>query len=97
VPGRRFDTFTSSDPPVRPEDPAVRRANLRRIIRLFRPYGARLGLVSGLIVVSAALGVVSPFLLREVLDTAIKVDPSRVSSRSSCRTARARPMPQSFR
>jgi ATP-binding cassette, subfamily B, bacterial len=61
---------------VRPADPAVRKANLQRIIRLFRPYKARLGLVCGLIVVSAALGVVTPFLLREVLDTAIVVDPS---------------------
>jgi ATP-binding cassette subfamily B protein len=53
----------------------VRRANLRRIIRLFRRYRARLGVVSGLIVVSAGLGVVTPFLLRAVLDTAIEVDP----------------------
>jgi ATP-binding cassette subfamily B protein len=66
--------MTSLDPPVRPADPAVRKANLRRIIRLFRPYRARLSLVCGLIVVSAGLGVVTPFLLREVLDTAIQVD-----------------------
>ena len=76
MPGRRFDSFASQVPPERPADPEVRRANLRRIIRLFGPYRARLGLVCGLIVVSAGLGVVSPFLLREVLDTAIRVDPS---------------------
>jgi ATP-binding cassette subfamily B protein len=67
---------TPDAPIERPEDPAVRKANLRRIIRLFRPYRARLGLVCALIVVSAALGVVTPFLLRAVLDTAIQVDPS---------------------
>jgi ATP-binding cassette subfamily B protein len=61
---------------VRPEDPAVRKANLRRIIRLFRPYRARLGLVCSLIVVSAGLGVIPPFLLKGVLDTAIQVDPT---------------------
>ena len=66
---------TPDAPIERPDDPAVRKANLRRIIRLFRPYRARLGLVCALIVVSAALGVVTPFLLREVLDTAIQVDP----------------------
>jgi ATP-binding cassette, subfamily B, bacterial len=49
----------------------VRKANLRRIVRLFRPYRARLGGVSALIFVSAGLGVVTPFLLREVLDVAI--------------------------
>jgi len=71
MPGRRFDSFAPQDPPERPADPAVRRANFRRILRLFRPYGRRLSLVSGLIVVSASLGAVSPFLLREVLDVAI--------------------------
>jgi ATP-binding cassette subfamily B protein len=41
------------------------------VVRLFRPYRARLGVVVSLIVVSAAMGMVSPFLLREVLDSAI--------------------------
>jgi ATP-binding cassette, subfamily B, bacterial len=45
--------------------------DLRRIARLFRPYRVRLGTVLALIVVSAALGLASPFLLREVLDKAI--------------------------
>jgi ATP-binding cassette subfamily B protein len=71
VPGRRFDSFTPDERPERPADPAVRRENLRRIFRLFRPYRARLAAVSALIVFSASLGAVSPFLLREVLDVAI--------------------------
>ena len=71
MPGRRFDRFLAEDPPERPADPAVRRANFRRIVSLFRPYRARLSAVSALIVLSAGLGVVSPFLLREVLDVAI--------------------------
>jgi ATP-binding cassette, subfamily B, bacterial len=71
VPGRRFDSFSPQEPPERPADPAVRKANFRRIVRLFRPYKRRLAAVSGLIVVSAGLGVISPFLLREVLDVAI--------------------------
>jgi len=81
VPGRRFDSFAGVEPPERPADPAVRRANFRRIIVLFKRYRARLGLVSGLIVVSAALGVVPSFLLREVLDTAIRVDPGTGEAR----------------
>jgi len=75
VPGRRFDAFVTGEAPERPADPAVRKANLRRIIRLFGPYRRRLALVCGLIVISAGLGVISPFLLRAVLDTAIQVDP----------------------
>ena len=63
--------FTPRDAVQRPEDPAVRRANLRRVARLFRPYRARLATVLALIFLSAGLGMVSPFLLRGVLDTAI--------------------------
>jgi ATP-binding cassette subfamily B protein len=43
----------------------------RRIASLFRPYKVRLGSVLGLIALSALLGIVSPFLLREVIDTAL--------------------------
>ena len=43
----------------------------RRIAHLFGPYRKRLTAVLALITVSAGLGIVSPFLLREVLDTAI--------------------------
>jgi ATP-binding cassette subfamily B protein len=55
-------------PPERPADPAVRRANLRRIGPLFEPYRLRLGGLLALIVASAALGVVPAFLLRRVLE-----------------------------
>jgi ATP-binding cassette, subfamily B, bacterial len=43
----------------------------RRLLALFKPYRRRLASVLFLILVSAALGMVSPFLLREVLDEAI--------------------------
>jgi ATP-binding cassette subfamily B protein len=43
----------------------------RRVARLFRPYRGRLAAVLALIAVSAGLGMVSPFLLRDVLDEAI--------------------------
>ena len=59
------------EPPERPADPAVRRAYLRRIAVLFRPYRARLSGVLGLIVVSSALGSVPAFLIKEVFDTAL--------------------------
>src|SRR6476646_3277922 len=61
--------FHSSDAsPERPADPAVRRANLRRIGSLFVPYKRRLGGLLLLLVASAALGVVPAFLLRNVLE-----------------------------
>jgi ATP-binding cassette, subfamily B, bacterial len=71
MPRGRGRAFDGGEPPERPADPAVRRANLRRIVRLFTPYRLKLGSVLGLIVVSAILGAVSPFLLREVFDVAI--------------------------
>jgi ATP-binding cassette subfamily B protein len=42
-----------------------------RIVRLFKPYRARLVTVLVMIVFSSALGMVSPFLLRDVLDDGI--------------------------
>jgi ATP-binding cassette subfamily B protein len=57
--------------PERPADPVVRKANTRRIVRLFRPYRLRLGAVCTLIFIAAVLGALPAFLLREVLDVAI--------------------------
>ncbi len=54
-----------------PEDRAAGHVSLRRIASLFRPYRLRLTGLLTLIFVSAGLGVVSPFLLREVIDVAI--------------------------
>ena len=68
---RRWGGFGAGEAPERPADPAVRKANFRRIVRLFRPYGRTLLAVNALIFVSAALGVIPSFLLREVLDVAI--------------------------
>jgi len=41
VPGRRFDSFSTEVAPERPSDPEVRRANFRRIVRLFQDASAR--------------------------------------------------------
>ena len=60
--------FHSAGPaPERPADPAVRRANLRRIGPLFAHYKLRLSGLLGLIVLSSAVGVVPAFLLKHVL------------------------------
>jgi ATP-binding cassette, subfamily B, bacterial len=45
--------------------------SLQRVARLFVPYRLRLSGLLALIFLSAGLGVVSPFLLREILDKAI--------------------------
>src|SRR5919201_4027275 len=71
--------LASGAPPERPADPAVRRANLRRIGPLFAPYRLRLGGVLFLIVVSAALGVVPAFLLKRVLEAIGRNDTTALS------------------
>jgi ATP-binding cassette subfamily B protein len=55
----------------RPEDIPSAPVSLRRIAKLFGPYRARLSLLLALIFLAAGVGVISPFLLRGVLDTAI--------------------------
>ncbi|MEA2297990.1 MAG: ATP-binding cassette, subfamily bacterial [Solirubrobacteraceae bacterium] len=64
--GGRRPVADPDAPPPTPVSPVVR----RRIFALFGPYRRRLSAVIGLIVVSAGLGALSPFLLRAVLDTA---------------------------
>jgi ATP-binding cassette subfamily B protein len=59
------------EPVERPADPAVRRAYLKRIVALFRPYRRRLAGVLGLILFSSALGSIPALLIREVFDVAL--------------------------
>lgn len=47
------------------------KADVRRVVRLFRPYRGRVALVLVLIALGAASGVVSPFLVREIVDVAL--------------------------
>ncbi|OON72440.1 ABC transporter ATP-binding protein [Streptomyces tsukubensis] len=63
----RPETSTWTPPPTDPEQPR----QMRRILRLFRPYRGRLALVGVLVGASSLVSVATPFLLREILDTAI--------------------------
>lgn len=62
---------SSAAAPERPEDPAVRRANLKRIWPLFAAYKLRLTGLLTLIVVSAGVGVVPAFLLKHVIQAIV--------------------------
>jgi len=68
--GRSGDGRHSPRPELRPEDIPSTPVSLRRVARLFGPYRPRLSLLLGLIFVSAGLGVISPFLLREFINKA---------------------------
>src|SRR5690242_11645147 len=70
---------SAQEAPERPADPTVRRANLRRVFRLFAPYKARLGGVLALIVFTAGLGVLPAFLLKRVLEAIAANDTRELS------------------
>ncbi|WP_236238892.1 ABC transporter ATP-binding protein [Streptomyces sp. CC228A] len=65
----RIHAETDWTPP--PPDPDQPPAQIGRILRLFRPYRGRLAVVGLLVCAASLVGVASPFLLREILDTAI--------------------------
>ncbi|MEU2507173.1 ABC transporter ATP-binding protein [Streptomyces sp. NPDC007863] len=67
---RPHDESTWTPPPRDPAQPKEP-AQLRRILGLFRPYRARLALVGLLVAAASLVSVASPFLLKEILDTAI--------------------------
>ncbi|MFP8941927.1 ABC transporter ATP-binding protein [Streptomyces fenghuangensis] len=58
-------------PPRREKGEPQPPAQIRRILRLFRPYRGRLAVVGLLVGASSLVSVASPFLLREILDVAI--------------------------
>ena len=70
--------FSPAEPPERPTDPAVRRANLRRVFGLFKAYRWRLSVVLALIGFSALLSIVSPFLVRDIFDEALPENDNRL-------------------
>src|SRR6186713_805656 len=70
--------FSPGEKPERPADPAVRRANLRRVFGLFKAYRWRLGVVLALIGFSALLSIVSPFLVRDIFDEALPENDNRL-------------------
>ena len=55
---------------LRPEDLPSTPVSLRRVGRLFKPYRLRLSWLLSLIVFASIIGVISPFLLRAVIDKA---------------------------
>ncbi|MGV9883074.1 ABC transporter ATP-binding protein [Streptomyces sp. NPDC003006] len=65
----RHDEPTWTPPPQAPDQEPPRQ--MRRILRLFRPYRGRLAVVGLLVCAASLVSVATPFLLKEILDTAI--------------------------
>ena len=60
-------------PPDTPERPA-RPGTFRRIIGIFGPYRKQVGLVAGLILITSALGLINPLLIKVVFEDVILAD-----------------------
>ena len=74
VPTETFGITAGRGPvrePTAAEKEQARHVPLKRIAALFRPYRGQLALVTGIIIASSAAAMVSPFLLRAVIDTAL--------------------------
>ncbi|MGZ8603300.1 MAG: ABC transporter ATP-binding protein [Actinomycetota bacterium] len=50
----------------------IRRATVRRVVQIFRPYRSRVGVVGVAIVITSGLGVANPLLIREVFDRGLR-------------------------
>jgi ATP-binding cassette subfamily B protein len=68
--GRSGEGRHSRRPELKPEDIPATPVSLRRIRELFAPYRKRLSGLLALIFLAAGLGVISPFLLRGIINTA---------------------------
>ena len=75
MPGGHFGGFAPGQKVERTADKEVRRANLRRIGTLFRGYWGKLSVVTLLILVASALGVIPAFLLRDIISKAFQPAP----------------------
>jgi ATP-binding cassette, subfamily B, bacterial len=58
-----------------PDAPPITRATVRRVIRTFRPYARTVSLVGGLILITSAIGVVNPLLIKVIFDQALFCGP----------------------
>jgi ATP-binding cassette subfamily B protein len=54
-----------------PDAPPITGATVRRVIRTFRPYRRTVGLVGLLILITSAIGVVNPLLIKVIFDQAL--------------------------
>ncbi|WP_133260481.1 hypothetical protein [Rhodovulum sp. BSW8] len=60
-----------TDDPGHYDDLAARHVSIRRVLRLFVPYRARIGAVVALMILASAIGLAGPFLLRAIIDIAL--------------------------
>ena len=58
-----------------PEAGPIKRATVRRVVKTFGPYRTTVALVGGLILITSAIGVINPLLIKVVFDQALFCGP----------------------
>jgi ATP-binding cassette subfamily B protein len=54
-----------------PDAPPIKRATVRRVVKTFGPYRRTVGLVGALILITSAIGVINPLLIKVIFDQAL--------------------------
>ncbi|MGE5459141.1 MAG: ABC transporter ATP-binding protein [Solirubrobacterales bacterium] len=62
----------------------IKRTTVRRVIATFRPYRSKVNVVAVAIVITSALGVVNPLLIKEVFDKALIGNPPGLCGTIAC-------------
>ena len=68
------------DPDQRP----INKGTVRRVVKTFRPYKRKVGIVAVLIVVTSILGVINPLLIKAIFDRALFGNPPGDCSGGAC-------------
>lgn len=67
-----------------PDAGPINKKTVRRVVATFRPYRARIWVVSALIIVTATLGIINPLLIKAVFDRALFGIPPGSCSGEAC-------------
>jgi ATP-binding cassette subfamily B protein len=70
--------------PIEQERRPVDRATVRRVVRTFRPYKAKVTLVGVAIAITSGLGVVNPLLIKWIFDNGLFGDPPGICNGGPC-------------
>ncbi len=79
----RHGRFYSTPMPDEDKRP-ITRSTVRRVVRTFRPYRGKVGLVSLAIVATSGLGVVNPLLIKKIFDQALFGNPPGTCAGKPC-------------
>src|SRR5262249_11659705 len=82
--GRHGRMFGIGARPLDDEPRAIKGSTVRRVVATFKPYKGQVMIVGVLIVITSALGVVNPLLIRWIFNEGLFGSPPRVCQGGPC-------------